>query len=176
MATSRFSWDAFDDGTVAALAEAYGHDPRRQNETPLGWLSARVKRPTPEFVRAMKDVLVRTWLPTYVGTRYIVDRLIDAGIGPMRQPRSPAGYVNYVRDCRNSKTLRHYLLEAMLSFGDHDRAPDAAAPFEFTQRFVVMIPSSNSSIRVGPIVIRSRPGIPSAPSSPPRAARGSSRD
>jgi hypothetical protein len=139
MATSRFSWDAFDDRTVAALAEAYGHDPQRQRQTARAWLSTRVKRPTLEFVRATKDVLVRTWLPTYVGTKYIVDRLIDGGIGPMRQPRSPASYVNYVRDCRNSKSLRQYVLEAMLSFGDRDHTPGAEATLEFTQRFVVLI-------------------------------------
>jgi hypothetical protein len=92
----RFSWDAFDDRTVAALADTSGHDPRLHTQTARAWLSARVKRPTPEFVWATKDVLVRTWLPTYVGTKHIVDRLIDAGIGPMRQPRSSAGYVNYV--------------------------------------------------------------------------------
>jgi hypothetical protein len=88
-----------------------------------------------------RDVLVCTWLPTYVGTKHIVDRLIDAGIGPMRQPRSSVGYVNYVRDCRNSKSLRQYLLEAMLTFGDRDHAPGEAVTLEFTPRFAVLTPN-----------------------------------
>jgi hypothetical protein len=75
MSPYRFSWDAVDDRTVAALAEAYGHDPLRQAQNARVWLSARVKRPTPEFVREKKDALVRTWLATYVGTKHIVDRL-----------------------------------------------------------------------------------------------------
>src|SRR2546426_3538250 len=141
MPAYRFSWDAFDDRTVTALADAFGREPRLHTQTAQDWLSARMKRPTPEFVRAMKDVLVRKWLPTYPGTRYIVDRLIEAGIGPMRQPRSPAGYVNYVRDCRNSKSLRRYLLDAMLTFGDRDHAPGEEVTFEFTPRFAVLTPN-----------------------------------
>jgi superfamily II DNA or RNA helicase len=138
----RFSWDAFDDRTVAALADTSGHDARLHIQTARAWLSARLKRPTPEFVRTTKDVLVRSWLPTYVGTKPIVDRLIDAGIGPMRQPRSPAGYVNYVRDCRNSKSLRQYVLEAMLTFGDCDHALGEEVTLEFTPRFAVLIPNT----------------------------------
>src|ERR1700752_2797698 len=86
MPAYRFSWNAFDDRTVNALADAFGRDPRLHTQTGRDWLSARVKPPTPEFVRATKDVLVRAWLPTSPGTRRIVDRLIEVGIGPMRQP------------------------------------------------------------------------------------------
>jgi hypothetical protein len=58
----------------------------------------------------------------------------------MRQPRSQAGYVNYVRDCRNSQRLRQYLLEAMLPFGDHDHTPGQEAALDFTPRFPVLTP------------------------------------
>lgn len=145
MPAYRFSWNAFDDRTVTALADAYGHDPRLHTQSARDWLSTRVKRPTPEFVREVKHVLVRMWLPTYSGTRYIVERLIDAGIGPMRQPRSEAGYVNYVRDCRNSKRLRQLLLEAMLTYGDYDRSPGEEATLEFTPRFAVLAPAQQPS-------------------------------
>jgi hypothetical protein len=175
MPAYRFSWDVFDDRTVAALADAYGHDPRLHTQSARDWLSARVKRPTPEFVREAKDVLVRTWLPTYPGTRYIVDRLIDAGIGPMRQSRSEAGYVNYVRDCRNSKRLRQLLLEAMLTYGDHDRSPGEEATLEFTPRFAVLTPAMQPSDPRQPHSYQRAAWENWEPSSPGHGARGSFR-
>src|SRR5688572_12133861 len=140
MPAYRFSWDAFDDRTVATLAELCGHDSSLPIQSAREWLSERVKRPTPEFVREAKNALVRTWLPTYPGTKLIVHRLISEGIGPMREPSSPAGYVNYIRDCRNSKRLRQYLLEAMLKFGDRDRTPNEEVTLDLTPRFAVLTP------------------------------------
>jgi hypothetical protein len=56
MSAYLFAWDAFDDRTVDALAEASGHDPRLHTQSARAWLSARVKRPTPEFVWATRVV------------------------------------------------------------------------------------------------------------------------
>lgn len=123
MPAYRFSWNAFDDSTVRALAEEVGFEGPR--DAARVWLEGRVKRPTPEFVGEVKDALVRTWLPQYPGAEQIVDRLIDAGVGPLGNPRSQQGYVKYIEACRNSKRIREYLLEAMLRFGDADHVGTA---------------------------------------------------
>lgn len=135
MPSYRFRWDAFSDKTVHALAAAKGFraDPKEARE----WLADRVKRPTPDFVGEMKDVLVRYWLPEYAGTEKIVDYLLDAGIGPLGSPRSQNGYVRYVDECRNSKRLRHVLWEAMVRFGDMDAPPDDNG-LDFTPRFATL--------------------------------------
>ncbi len=139
MPAYRFTWDHFDQSTVDALAEATGHDPERHGEDTRAFLAARVKRPTPRFVREHKDVLVHHWLPTYKGARTIVDRLLDAGVGPMGSPRSQNGYVRYVDKTRRSKTLVHVLLDALLRFGDADReGDDDGGDDSFVRRFAVL--------------------------------------
>ena len=142
MAAYRFSWDAFKDNTVAALAEAWGYDPDEHDGGARAWLGENVKRPHPEFIRATKDVLVTTWLSDYRGAKHIVERLIDAGVGPMGAPRAQSGYVAYIGKCRNSKRLRQYLLEAMLRFGDRDRVLDEDdVEFDFVPRFSILTPA-----------------------------------
>ena len=137
MPAYRFSWDAFDDRTVFALADAMGYD--GPTDGARVWLADAVKRPTPELVAETKDVLAKSWLPEYAGAAHIVERLIDAGVGPMRNPRSQQGYARYIADCRNSKRLRQYIYEAMLRFGDVDRDPgDAEATLDFTRRFAIL--------------------------------------
>lgn len=134
MPAYRFSWDAFEDGTVRALARAAGF------QGPVGdareWLGKAVKRPTPEFTGAMKDALTDHWIPTYAGASEIVDRLIDAGVGPMGNPRSARGFAQYIRDCRNSKSVRQFLCDALLRYGDVDRDEDAGSGF--IRRFAVI--------------------------------------
>ncbi|MCA9632069.1 MAG: DEAD/DEAH box helicase [Myxococcales bacterium] len=105
------------------------------------WLSEHLKRPTPDFVGEAKDLLAKCWLPHYPGAQQIVDLLIEKGVGPMSNPRSPRGYAQYIRDCRNSKSVRRYLLDAMLRFGDMDRSPDDDSGFEFTPRFAILSPN-----------------------------------
>lgn len=141
MGRYRFSWDAFDDDTLNALAEAWGYDPdRRDGRSPRDWLGEHAKRPTPEFVQATKAALERTWLPNYPGARQFVERLIDQGIGPMGRPRSQKGYVDYIRACRNSGTIRGLLAEALIRFGDRDRDPgsDGAIDGVAVPRFALL--------------------------------------
>ena len=128
MPAYRFSWEPFPDSTVRDIAIWMGY------EGPEGgsraWLSEHLKRPTPDFVGEAKDLLAKCWLPHYPGAQQIVDLLIEKGVGPMSNPRSPRGYAQYIRDCRNSKSVRRYLLDAMLRFGDMDRSPDDDSGFE----------------------------------------------
>lgn len=141
MPAYRFSWDAFENATVAALADELGHSGGGARE----WLEEQVKRPTPEMVRATKDVLVHTWLPNYPGTKHIVDRLLDAGIGPMGSPSTREECVQYIKKCRNSKSLRRYVCEAMLRFGDKDRDPEADTALDFVPRFAILQPTQQGS-------------------------------
>lgn len=135
MPAYRFSWDAFDDRTVSSLATELGF---AGSDGARAWLADRVKRPTPDFVGEVKDILVATWLPEYAGAGHIVDRLLDAGVGSMRNARSQNGYVKYIAECRNSKRLRQYISEAMLRFGDVDRVGDAEAVADFVPRFATL--------------------------------------
>ncbi len=135
----RFRWDAFDSDAIRAFAQAWGHDPR-QDPDARAWLQEALKRPTEDFVRKAKTVIEDVWLPTYPGTRAIVDRLIDAGIGPMNQPRSDKGYVDYIRRCRNSSSVRCLLVEAMRRFGDQDRTDDGVLNQGTLRRFAVLEP------------------------------------
>jgi len=134
----RFTWDHFEDHTLAALAEAIGFDPTHHGGDPRAFVSGRVKRPNERFVREHKDVLVHHWLPTYAGAKHIVDRLLDAGVGPLGSPRSTSGYVRYVDATRNSKTLRRVLLDALLRFGDADRRGDDEGDDGFVPRFATL--------------------------------------
>jgi len=139
MPAYRFSWDAFDDRLVEALARNWDYSGDRQGAR--AWLSGFVKRPHDAFIRASKDVLVRTWLPEYDGAKQIVDRLLDAGIGPLGSPRSQTDYVRYVAECRNSPRLRQYLLESMLRFGDAAPEEGRTDGLEFTPRFAILEPA-----------------------------------
>ena len=143
MPAYRFSWDAFSDSTVAELGKQLGFDGDVGKARP--WLESQYKRPTPALVRATKDLLVDTWLKTYPGTKHIVDRLIDAGIGPMGAPKTQKAFVRYIDKCRNSKRLRQYICEAMLRFGDKDRDPEAETALDFVPRFAILQPSEQES-------------------------------
>jgi hypothetical protein len=134
----RFTWDHFSDETVRALAEAVGYDPKRHPLEPRSFLTKRVKRPSEAFVCDTKDVLARHWLPSYPGLKHVVDRLLDAGVGPMGSPRSTSGYLAYIERTRNCKTLRTALCDALLRYGDRDRNEDDAEDDSFVPRFAVL--------------------------------------
>jgi superfamily II DNA or RNA helicase len=141
MPAYRFSWEPFDDATVTALAVALGH-----SGTPVAsrdWLGATVRRPNEDFVRKTKDVLERHWLPLYPAGS-IVERLLEAGIGPMGTPKTQAEHVAYIRRCRNSTTLRRLLAEALIRYGDMDRTPggDDGLPPGAVRRFAILRPAS----------------------------------
>ncbi|MFV8752861.1 DEAD/DEAH box helicase [Nannocystaceae bacterium ST9] len=137
MPAYRFTWDHFSDTTVKALADAVGYT-QKPGIGPRDFLASRVKRPNEEFVRQTKDVLVRHWLPSYAGAKQIVDRLLDAGVGPMGNPRSASGYAQYIAKTRNCGSLRAALVEALIRFGDADRSEDAPADDSFIPRFAVL--------------------------------------
>jgi len=116
----RFSWDNFDDETVAALATAYGYT-RSSGRSTRDWLGENVKRPNEQFVKATKGVLEDVWLPNHPRTaKQIVNFLLGVGIGPRIPPKSDDGNLDYIRKCRNSSTLRAILATALLGFGDSD--------------------------------------------------------
>jgi hypothetical protein len=134
----RFTWDHFSDDTVRALAEAVGYEQERHPFDSRSYLAKRVKRPGEAFVRDTKDVLVRHWLPSYHGLKHIVDRLLDAGVGPLGSPRSTSGYLGYIEKTRNCKTLRTALCDALLRYGDRDRNEDDPEDDSFVPRFAVL--------------------------------------
>ncbi|HHP7245237.1 MAG TPA: DEAD/DEAH box helicase [Elainellaceae cyanobacterium] len=142
----RFSWDAFDDRVVTAIAitdgysSLFGSDPRT-------WLTTTCSCPDESFIQRMKATLEQSWLPNYPGTPHIVEQLLDAGIGPMGSPKTQQDYVTYIRKCRNSKTLRLCLLDAVLRYGDPDRQPDDHGVSVSTSRvsqFAILEPTNQA--------------------------------
>lgn len=135
----RFSWDAFDDATVEALADAIGYSPSHTGKSRRDWLADKVKRPNPEFVKRTKVVLQDTWFRNYPGVREIVNELRDRFIGPMNIPRSQKGYLEYIRKCRNENSIQTLLAEAMIRYGDMDRDSEAEPrPSDYVPRFAVL--------------------------------------
>ena len=136
---SRFSWNAFDDKTVVALAAALQFDGRGADAR--AWLAKQ--RPDDDFVKETKGVLERHWLPKYAGTKNIVERLLDEGIGPMGR-LDETKLVEYIAKCRNTSTVRRLLREALLRFGDADpESPEDAGELAagFVPRFALLKPS-----------------------------------
>lgn len=143
MPSYRFSWDAFDDDTVLALARNEGFEGAFGGAR--GWLGDRVKRPNEEFVRRNKDVIARAWLPKYPGAIDLVSVLQCWGIGPgggtLRTTESAARYVDR---CRNSANLRRLIAEVMINFGDLDRKAGDGEPgggLDVVPRFALLAPS-----------------------------------
>jgi superfamily II DNA or RNA helicase len=136
----RFSWDAFDDATVTALAETVGYC--GSGPDVRAWLGSHVKRPNDDFIQKTKDTIERHWLPKYPAGS-IVERLLEAGIGPMGSPKTQAEHVAYIRRCRNSSTLRRLLAEALIRYGDVDRGTDVdvGLPTDTVRRFAIVRPS-----------------------------------
>ena len=143
MPAYRFSWDAFDDHTVNALAVLVGH--QSSAGPPRAFLAQCVKRPNAEFVGDARHVLVNTWLPGYGGLEALVDRLVEQGLGPGSRPRSTSGRVDYVRQTRNTSRFRQFVLEAMLRFGDQDRAGPDEGIADFVRRFAIVQPLQQSA-------------------------------
>ncbi len=83
----RFSWDTFDDRVVNAIAIAEGYSPHPETD-PRAWLNNKYHRPDESFIQRMKSTLEQCWLPGYPGTPQIVEQLIDAGIGPLGNPKA----------------------------------------------------------------------------------------
>ena len=146
MPAYRFTWKNFDPATVTALAAFMGHAHSEDGRDAVDFLTSKVRRPDLRFVHDYKDALVHQWLPHYAGAKHIVDRLIDANVGPGGSPRSQGGYVRYVDKTRRGKTLDNVLLQALLRFGDADRqsAEDDGAG-DFVPRFAVLDTTAQGS-------------------------------
>jgi len=126
---STFSWDNFEQPFLEALAAELGYtEHARDGQTPQQWLSTHVKRIDEHFIRKSKQILERAWLPQYRAVNLIVDKLIDARIGPMSRPTTPAEYVAYIRKCRNTKTVRNLLLKYLLLDGENSEPDGARIP------------------------------------------------
>jgi hypothetical protein len=142
LAKYRFSWDAFDDKTVEALADACGYNDRTRAMDRRTWLSEVKKRPDDDFVFATKDILIDTWLAQYNGTPNIVDELIRRGLGGSnRRPRSTKGMLDFIRNTRNTVRFREPLLDALRSYGDHHRRETPLGSF---RAFSHIVPANQS--------------------------------
>ena len=119
----RFTWDAFDDATVIAVAGACGFDPGMVTpgdvaDSARDWLTLNWARPNEELVRRAKRELERTWLPDYPFLKTLVIELIESGLGPMGQPKSRSEQLAYVAKCRNTTNFRRILANHMRMYGE----------------------------------------------------------
>jgi len=113
---SEFSWQALSDRVVLELAR--GEDPSTRDASEArAWLDNEVGCPNDSFVKRHKDVLAKVWMPEYRDARRVVQELQDCGLGPGGRPRTQDGYARFVQKCRNSKTLRRILREALWRLG-----------------------------------------------------------
>lgn len=120
---AEFSWGAFSDKVVIALASEEGFrapDAAAARE----WLDERVWEPSTNFVHRTKDALATVWLPEYRGARRVVQELQDLGLGPGGRPRSQKAYSEYVQSCRRSPNLCAVLRRALLRVGGEDSTGD----------------------------------------------------
>ncbi|MBD2261192.1 DEAD/DEAH box helicase [Pseudanabaena sp. FACHB-2040] len=138
-----FSWDTFTDRTIIALAQAAAGDSwYLAKAAPKAWLQQHYPYPNEAFIAQTKTALEQTWLPEYEGAKQVVDYLLDVGIGPMGSPRTQKDYVQYIQRCRNSKTVRLRLLEAMLHWGNPQRDKNDVSPFkDYVHRYVSLDPT-----------------------------------
>lgn len=146
MPAYRFSWEAFDDDTVLALARNEGFEGAIAGAR--AWLGQSVKRPNDDFVRRNKDVIARVWLPKYPGAVDMVSLLqyydIGPGGGTLRSTESAARYVDR---CRNSANLRRLITNVMINFGDVDRKGtdgDGGSGLDVVPRFALLAPDKQS--------------------------------
>ncbi len=136
MKKSCFSWDAFDDQTVTAVAVDLGFigektdkDNSEHSKDEDGgngkapereWLEKYCLLPDEEFIRNTKGALERTWLRRYEHTGMIVDELLRYDKGPKNfKPRSKSGYLEFISKSKNASTFRRILLEHLLMFGEN---------------------------------------------------------
>jgi len=139
----RFRWDGFDDVTVTELATAWGFNALATFSDSRTWLADKVKRPNDEFIRRTLDCLLRTpWFCNFRGLGQIVEQLRDWNIGPNRGPTSQTGYVRYIRDCRNGKSLRRILCETMIRFGEAGDADPDGVGDGWVRKVAVLIPGN----------------------------------
>jgi superfamily II DNA or RNA helicase len=141
----RFSWDAFDDATVDALADAFGYAdtdkprtmPRRE------WLRKAAARPDEEFVSYTKATLIDVWLAGYNGAAEVVDELIGLGLGPANfRPRSPRGYAEFLHSTKNTKNFQRIVAAAMERYGDAGKT--SRKEEELLRAFIPFTPSKQS--------------------------------
>ena len=138
----RFSWDAFHDHAVLGLARSLGYDPAEVEEPPREFLDRWCKRPDAAFVKNHHAAILEAWVAHREPTaRHLYQRLFDAGLGPVDyRPRSHHGYLRFLAKTRKSKRFCQFVSEAMIAFGDQDRAvddDDDGSP-KFIPRFEVL--------------------------------------
>ena len=136
----RFSWDAFNDDTVEGLARSLGFHPDEHDESSREFLDRRCKRPNAAFVKAHSDAILEAWVAHREATaRHLYQRLVDAGLGPADyRPRSQRGYLNFLARTKKAKRFCEFMAEAMIAFGDQDRASDDDANPKFIPRFEIV--------------------------------------
>jgi hypothetical protein len=113
-----FSWDAFSDSIVSALAVDYGYDATRHGTDSRRWLASKVARPNPAFVKLTKRTLEALWLPDYPGAKDIVSHLLEKSKGRGGRPSSQTDFVEYIQKYRNTKGIQKLLCDAMISHGN----------------------------------------------------------
>ena len=117
-----FSWQLFDDQTIRILAKSFGFDHADGDlEDAKEWLADNCKRPNDVFVYNVFRELVKTpWLTQIpeLQLRHIVEELKSKRLGPKLDPRSPDGYIRFLRKCKpDNETVRRLLCDAMIQFG-----------------------------------------------------------
>lgn len=128
----RFTWDRFDDQSVARFAGLLGYDPQRHDGTARAWLGSEVKGLRPAHLKddEIFDMVRYEWLPKQSRLGNVVEQLIERNLGPGGRPRSESGYVKYLRDCRRSSQFRGILLKELRSAGDSGPTKREVSPMD----------------------------------------------
>lgn len=141
MPAYRFSWDLFDERSLAAFAADLGF--RGPPADALAYLTSHVPRPSDDFVQRTRRSLTTVWLPQHrrIGAA-IVRELFDVGMGPMgKMPEDANGCARYLERCRHTSGLRGRVLDRLISFGDRDRRDDYSPEGGFVPRFGAIVPA-----------------------------------
>ena len=141
MPAYRFSWDLFDERSIAAFAADLGFTGPPADA--LAYLTSHVPRPSDDFVQRTKRSLTTVWLPQQRRiAAAIVRELFDVGIGPMgKMPEDVDGCARYLERCRHTSGLRGRLLGRLISFGDRDKRDDYSPEGGFVPRFGAIVPA-----------------------------------
>jgi len=115
----KFTWEAFNQVFLAALAKSYDISSEGNDEKTLArYLSQIKKRPDLEFVRGNRWVIHNFFLANYPGVIDMARRLRENGVGPGTVIKSRVDALEYLENCRNSYSLRLEIWKALVDTGN----------------------------------------------------------